>query len=57
MDPSDPRRMATVDSLRWSWAAIGSTAAVLILGVALAAAAVLEVVNARRARPGRHAAP
>ena len=57
IDPHDPRRMATVDSLRWSWLGIGSAAATLALGVALAAAAVAEVANARRPRPGGQAAP
>ena len=57
IDPHDPRRMATVDSLRWSWLGIGSAAATLALGVALAAAAVAEVANARRPRPGAQPAP
>lgn len=47
MDPRDPRRMATVGSLEWSWPAIGTTVVALVLGVTLAASAVIEWLRRR----------
>lgn len=48
IDPDNPQRMATVESLRWSWPAVAAMATALLIGGAAALALLHDLLQRRR---------